>query len=420
MQAFHNGSKWLSKEIAVQDSTAAAGVRETPDEMSALEILTTLIRHRGQVFIITGLSFLLGIILCLPNVLPVSYKASVRIMPPQQTPSSAAMLMSQLSSGGSSNALMTAASASIGLKNPNEIYIGLLRARPISDHLIQRFDLMSAYHKPLLSSTREKLAKRTTIESEKSGFICITVVDSDKQRVANIANGYVDALRAFTGSLSSAEAQRRKNFYESQLKEAKDALVKAEIDYQQIQQKTGVVALDMQSRALIEGMATMRAKVASKQVEVEALRSSFTDRSPQLQIAEKELSTMQAELVRMEHGSAAHGASDLAISAVSASGMDFLQAQHEVLYRQTLFDMLIKQYDAARLDEMKEAAVIQVVEPAIPPDKKAAPSKSMILLISLIAGFLIACGVVVGREHLRVHPEALQPLAILMAAFKSR
>ncbi len=42
--------------------------------------------------------------------------------------------------------------------------------------------------------------------------------------------------------------------------------------------------------------------------------------------------------------------------------MEYLRAEHEVKYRQTMFDLLMKQYDAARLDEAKDAAIIQVVE----------------------------------------------------------
>jgi uncharacterized protein involved in exopolysaccharide biosynthesis len=51
--------------------------------------------------------------------------------------------------------------------------------------------------------------------------------------------------------------------------------------------------------------------------------------------------------------------------------------------------MLMKQYDAARLDEAKEAAVIQVVESAIPPERKSAPKRVFIMLLFIIMGLLL-------------------------------
>ena len=53
--------------------------------------------------------------------------------------------------------------------------------------------------------------------------------------------------------------------------------------------------------------------------------------------------------------------------------------------------MLMKQYDAAKMDESKDAAIIQVVEPAIEPDRKSSPRRAMILLISAFLGFLAGC-----------------------------
>src|SRR6202012_1858559 len=79
---------------------------------------------------------------------------------------------------------------------------------------------------------------------------------------------------------------------------------------------------------------------------------------------------------------------------VPGAGMEYLRAEHELKYRQAMFDLLLKQYDAAKLDESKDAAVIQVVEPAIMPDRISSPTLiRMIFLFTLgglLAGLLLA------------------------------
>jgi tyrosine-protein kinase Etk/Wzc len=77
--------------------------------------------------------------------------------------------------------------------------------------------------------------------------------------------------------------------------------------------------------------------------------------------------------------------------------MDYLRAEHEVKYRQAMFDLLLRQYDAAKLDESKEAAVIQVVEPAIEPDRKSSPKRVLITLALSAVGFFFGCGIALFR-----------------------
>ena len=71
--------------------------------------------------------------------------------------------------------------------------------------------------------------------------------------------------------------------------------------------------------------------------------------------------------------------------------MEYLRAEHELKYRQTMFDLLLKQYDAARLDEAKDAAIIQVVEPAIEPDRRSSLQPVVRMLWFTIGGLVAGC-----------------------------
>jgi capsule polysaccharide export protein KpsE/RkpR len=300
------------------------------------------------------------------------------------------MMMNQLaSSGGGSLAAM--AGGGLGLKNPNDIYVGLLTSRPIADAIIQKFGLMQAYHAKDTTTARKQLAGYTEVTSEKNGFIAVSVTDKDKKRVAEMANAYTDQLRVLIQTFAVTEASQRRLFYEEQLKQAKEALVAAELAFQQVQQQKGLVQLDAQANAIIGGIAALRAQVAAKQVEVQALRSYSTEQNPDVQLAERELTSLQAEEARLEQSNHSPGIAGLGLGNVPAAGLEYLRAAHELAYRQALFDMLMKQYEAARLDEAKEAAVIQVVEPAIEPDLKSSPHRARLVLIFMFIGFLAGC-----------------------------
>ena len=366
-------------------STEAIG---STSEVTLIDVLTQLAYRKRLIFGITGTATLLGIAVSL--ILPVRYTATTKIMPPQQTQSAASMMMNQLASSGSGS-LALLAGGGWGLKNPNDIYVSLLTSRPIADTIIQKFNLSASYRSRDMTAARKKLASYTDVNAEKGGLIAVSVTDREKKRVASMANAYVEELRTLTRTLAVTEASQRRLFYEEQLKEARESLLQAESAFQQVQQSKGLVVLDAQAKAMIESLADLRAKAAAKQVQIQALRSFATDRNPQFETAELELAAIKSEIANLEQRNRTSNAQELGLGDVPGAGMDYLRAEHEVRYRQALFDLLIKQYDAARLDEGKEALIIQVAESAIEPDRKSSPQRTLIVLLSAASGFFIGC-----------------------------
>jgi tyrosine-protein kinase Etk/Wzc len=384
-------------EQTVYSNRAHVPLRDTPPsweppddrgEVGLIDVLTQLAQRKWLIGTMTALAMLTGVILGL--VLPVRYTATTKLMPPQQIQSTASMMMNQLANIGAGSLAAVASGGGL-LKNPNDIYIGLLNSRPVADAIIQQFSLVAAYRAKDLTAARKRLAHYTTVASEKNGFIAVSVTDKDRQRVAEMANAYTKELRTITKTLAVTEAAQRRLFYEDQLKQAKEALLVAEESFQQVQQVRGLVQLDAQAKAMIESLALLRAQVAAKEVEVQALRSYSTEHNPEVELAQGELASLRGAAARLEQRNHSSGFADLGLGDVPGAGMEYLRAEHELKYRQAMFDLLIKQYDAARLDEAKDAAIIQVVEPAIPPDHKTSPNRISIFLFFTVSGFLGAC-----------------------------
>jgi tyrosine-protein kinase Etk/Wzc len=389
-------------------------------EVSLIDVLTQLAYRKRLIARVTGVAVLIGLILCF--VLPVKYTATTKIMTPQQS-SSAAALMTQLSASGAGSLAALAGGGLTALKDPNTLYVGLLNSRPVADAIIHKFKLDQVYRAKDMTAARKKLAENTVVVSEKSGFISVSVTDKDKKRVAEMANAYPDQLRTLTQTLAVTEASQRRLFYEEQMNQAKEALLSAELAFQQVQQKKGLVQPEDQAKAIIESIAALHAKVAAKQVEVQALRSYSTEHSPELQIAESELSSLQAEAAKLEQQTHSYGFGEIGLADVPGAGMDYLRAEHDAKYTQALFDLLLKQYDAARLDEAKEAAIIQVVEPAIEPDRKSSPKRALIVLLFIILGFFAGCSIALivwWKELQQADPQAARQFDELRYALTGR
>ncbi len=357
----------------------------TEDEVSLLDLLIVLAKHRR---IVVGFPFVAAVLavtvsLLLPNV----YTASARILPPQQSGSASAAILSQL--GGVLGGLAGAAGGGL-IKNPVDLYLGMLKSRTVADNLIERFGLDKLYEQKFQSDTRRILEHKTSITVGKDGIILIEVDDQNPRRAADLANAYVDELMNLTKVLAVTEASQRRLFFERQLLQAKDNLTAAEIAARQGLQKGGLAQVDAQGRSMIEVTARLRAQVSVKEVQLDAMRTFAAEGNPEMQRTRQELEALRRELARIEGSSAAIAISKADVS--GNTGLNNLGRLRDVKYHEFLYELLAKQYELARIDEAKDSTIIQVLDKAVEPDRKSKPVRSVIVILSTLFAMLVGIG----------------------------
>ena len=320
--------------------------------------------------------------------LPNLYTATVAIMPPQGGSSSAAML-AQL---GNLGALASMGGGGIGVKNPNDMQVALLKSRTTEYAMVERFQLQAEYHKRYVSSARARWEKMTSIDSGlKDGLIRLSVTDRDPRRAAELANGWVEEYQHVTAKLALTEAAQRRMFFEREVNGERDELERAEDNLKDTEDRTGVLELDGQSRALIASAALLRAQVAAKQVEIRAMREFATSENPDMARAEQELSGMEGQLAAMDVDSD-HSTGDLIApkGKVTQTGLEFARALREEKFHEAMYELLTRQYEVARVDEARQGSIVQVVDPAIPPDRPGSHYRLWIFFSGLVLALPLA------------------------------
>ena len=362
-----------------------------------IDFLIVMAKHKKLLFlaplaagvIAAGVSF----------ILPDIYKANTKLLPPQQSQSEAAALLSQL--GGVAGSL-----AAAGIKNPNDLYVGMLKSRTVADKLIERYNIKKIYQADTLEKTRRLLEENTIITSAKDGMIAIEVEDEDRSRVAQIANGYVEELLKLTKILAVTEASQRRMFFEQQLALSKDNLAKAEFKFNSALDTHGVISVDANSRAILETVGHMRAQIAAKEIQLNSMRAFVTADNNEYKRVQEELNSSRAELSKLQNGRPAVDI-DKSIG-VKQAGLENMQILRNVKYHQMLYELLAKQYEAARLDEAKDASIIQVLDVATESERKFKPRRSVIIITSsLVALFaaLLWAFILEGKRKAMQEPE---------------
>lgn len=379
-----------------QQTTAADNHAAAPqgDEIDLMALLVRLVRQKKWII---GCTAGLGSLALVASLLmePV-FTATTTILPPQQQSSGLAAALGSLGSlaGGMAGGMA-------GLKNPNDLYVGMLQSRTVADALIKRFSLEQRYDRETLFATRKALDGVVSVVAGKDGLISVSVDDKDPVFAARLANAYITELKKVNQGLAVTSASQRRLFFEKQLQSIKANLASAEVLLKKTQERTGLLQPDGQIQAIIDNVAQLKAGIAAKQVQIAAMRSFATGQNPDLVRAQQELTTMRQQLAQLEHGTPSQG--DLAVPTgkVPETGLEYIRALREVKYQEALFELMSKQFELAKVDEARDSGMIQVLDVATAPDYKSKPKRAMIVLAGLIAGLFLGTLIALIKEQSR-------------------
>jgi tyrosine-protein kinase Etk/Wzc len=384
----------LDKHLA---DVAAPGVDGVDDDsgVSLVELATWVGERKRVVALVTLAAAIVSLVVAM--LMTPIFTARTTLLPPnsQQQSGSAAVLAALGPLGGLAGGFAP--------KSPDELYVALLKSDSVVHALDERFKLKERYEVKSFEALRKAAmpAHVRVLADKKSGVITVEVDDKDPKFAAELANAHAAEITKVLGRLAVSDAQLRRAFFEQQLKETKENLIKAERDMQRVQEKSGVIVLDKQAEALIGGAATIRAQIAEREVQLKVLRSGATEQNPDVLRLTAELRALRSELARMEstQGGAPGSAVDMPVGRIPEAAIDYVRARRELKLQETLLEGMVRQYELAKLDEAKEGPVLQQVDVALPPDYKSKPSRALIVIGATLAALLAATGWAVMRGY---------------------
>ncbi|MGE4095785.1 MAG: Wzz/FepE/Etk N-terminal domain-containing protein [Candidatus Binatia bacterium] len=360
--------------------------------MDFLDLAVTIAENLR--LLIFGPLFAAIIALGISYLIPPTYTARTSFFPPQQQHSASASMLAQL------GALAGVAATATGLKNPADQYVALLQSTTVADSLISRFNLMELYDKELRQDARLELEDNSRIVTGKDGLIVVEVEDKSPQRAADMANAYVSELEALMGRLALTEAQQRRAFFERQLEETRKNLAEAERSLAGVGLTPS--AIKANPEVAVEGVASLQARVTAQEVKLAVLRGYLTESAPEFVQALSELSALRAQLQKAE----------ISDPKASQSG-GYIDRYRNFKYHETLFELFARQFELAKVDEAKEGAVIQIIDKALPPERKSKPKRALIaIFVSLATGFVLIVFAFVRKslKNAKQHPDSAAKL----------
>ncbi len=392
-------------ELPEHDLPVAPGPEETPrGNENSVVYLRLLWRHRQPLFRAALYGLLAGALLAF--LIPARYESTVRLMPPDSTQTGGLAMAAAALSGGAAGGLGSIAGDALGLKSTSDIFVGILSSRTVQDKLIQQFDLKKLYGDRRMEDARKDLAERTGISVDrKSQIITITVTDHDPKRAAAIGEAYVAELNRLVAELSTSSARRERIFLEERLKAVSQDLEAAEKEFSQFSSKNTAIDIKEQGKAMVEAAATLQGQYIAAQSELEGLKQIYTDNNVRVRSVRARIAELKRQLEKL-------GGKGERASEPSGQQADFLYPSirklpllgvtYADLYRRTrvqeaVFESLTKEYELAKVQEVKEIPTVKVLDSPNIPEKKSFPPRLLIIFLGMTLAFATAVTWVFGK-----------------------
>jgi uncharacterized protein involved in exopolysaccharide biosynthesis len=330
--------------------------------------------------------------------IPPRYESVARLMPPDSN-QSGGLAMAAAALSGSAGGMGSIATEMLGLKSTSDIFVGILSSRTVQDKLIQQFDLKKLYGDRRMEDARKDLGQRTGISVDrKSQIITLSVSDHDPKRAAAMGESYIAELNRLVAELSTSSARRERIFLEERLKDVSQDLEAAEKEFSQFSSKNTAIDIKEQGKAMVEAAATLQGQYIAAQSELEGLKQIYTDNNVRVR-------SVRARIAELKHQLEKLGGKGEQASESSGQQPDFLYPSirklpllgvtYADLYRRTrvqeaVFESLTKEYEMAKVQEVKEIPTVKVLDSPNIPDKKSFPPRTLVMFFGTAFAFAIA------------------------------
>ena len=328
--------------------------------------------------------------------LPV-FTAYARMLPPQTNTATASSLLNQI--GGTA----VLGESALTLKNPSDLYASLFFSRSVQDDVIKQFDLGRHYDVDDIDDLRVLVGKRTKVEVGRDGIITLAYTDKKGDSAADIANGMISAMYTIARKLARAESERRLEFYDGLIIEARKKLENSSNALLEMERLTGLTRLKGQEEASSAVVVELRGMIATRQVELQKMAVVATNNHPEVVRMQTELAALKSQLASIAGPRSRRtttGSSDTSNKVNEEIFVPFqsyaeLRAKVEPLRREeeinnNVLEQLTKARALSRIDESRDFSVISILDAAVAPTKKSGPRVFVNAAIGALIGFFLA------------------------------
>jgi len=329
--------------------------------------------------------------------LPERWQADTTLLPSEEEPGrfEISMLLGPTMPGGLGGLL--------GQATPGERLLTVLKSRRVLGVMVDRFELVRDYGAPNREQAIEILREEVEAELSRDGALRIQVEASTPSLAANLANSLAAELDAVVRDNKRAQASDLGIFLSERMEAVQQEIEVKGIDLQRFQESSGVVDLEAQTAAMVDLTQQIVQELALLEVKLGIAQRQLHPEHEERRMLEIEVEELRKQLGRAvgQPGMRTNAKSNDTFSALGPSlrqwpslGLEYAQLTLELKVAEQVLVFLAAQLEDAKYRQAQDAPMLHVLDEAVEPEFRSAPSRTLIVLIA--AGLSLVCGVVLA------------------------
>jgi uncharacterized protein involved in exopolysaccharide biosynthesis len=392
------------------------------EKISVYNYLAILVAYRRFIFLnLVGVCLIVAL---LSFLLPSWYRATTTVLPPGGE--AALGLGAATSLLGAAPGFATSLSLPF-MATPSDIVAVILKSRAVGEVVIKEEKLMEVYRTESIEKALRELFSRVKVTVTAEGLISLSYEDRDRVRAADVANRFIEQSDRISRETSASQAKSARIFIEQRLSQTKEELARSEENLKRFQEENKTILLDDQTRASIEKGAELKARMVSSEIELNVLSKTMSPSHPRIKSLRSEVDETKRQLEILERGRDEEDPEgktvlDVPFSQVPSLSLKLARLIREVKIQEGVFELLTQQHEQYKIQETKDTPTLQVLDRAVPPERRARPKRALLVglsgLLSLFASVVFIFGLEYFKALRQRNPEGFDRLTALLGAWR--
>ncbi len=371
-------------------------------DMGLLDLIYVIAKSRSLVILIT-LIFAVGAVIY-SVVTPEYWKSEAKILPITES--------GAISTIGGSIADMLGGGFLRTQKSEMAVeFIAVMLSRQFREPVIREFDLINYFkitdkepQKSLEIALRKMSGNMVDIVfDQESNLITISIETRDKQLSKDIADYYVNALQTHNLQNRMSRGKLNREFLEKQVIKNHTDIDSLALALKLFQEKHQTIALDQQTQNLITLYSNSVAAYFQSEIELELAKANYSENSPVLQELKRKNELLASQIKSLERsGSDLMPKYIVQIDKIPAIGLRYAQLMLNLEIKKKVFELLYPQYELAKLEELKDMPVFEVLDSPQIAGIRSRPKRALTVIVITFAAFILVCLMAVVKERIFV------------------
>ena len=323
--------------------------------------------------------------------------------------------------------------ANFGLSTINEDinnFIAILQSRTVKEYMVNKFNLVERYNQRDIEYAMEAFEEKLELEVTEEGTLEISIIDKDPIVAKQMVSEALIMLDQINQNIGMEAGRYNREFLEKRLNQNENNLEKAELDLKIFQEKTGIIDLvaqlsstmQMSAQAynsIFDAYTELYAKKIETETQLAVAKTTLSINNPTLMQLEKLLNeqTFQLEQLMIELDAKLQYLLSsitptqvdnipniefsVSFNSLPSLGLENARLIREVKLQSTIQEILIPQYEQAKLEETKNIPTLQLIDKPKVAINKAKPKRALIVIGSTLMSILVSFTFVYAGHHTR-------------------